>query len=77
MSKPLPDELSEDQISIVLNAARPLPIQDRDAFLHDVVEALDHCPELGDGAVSRLCRELQRRYFDPPNLREADRGRWR
>jgi hypothetical protein len=51
MAKPLPDELSEDQISIILSAARPLPIADRDAFLDDVAEALDRCPELGDGAV--------------------------
>ena len=44
MSKPLPDELSEDQISIILRAAGPLPIADRDAFLDDVVDRARNLP---------------------------------
>jgi hypothetical protein len=78
MVKPLPDELTDYQVGLVLSAARPLPIQDRDAFLDDVAAELAACPELGDGVVSRTCRELQRKYYDPPDLRHnAERSRWR
>ena len=39
MAKPLPADLSEDQIQAILSATRPLPITDRDAFLDDVADA--------------------------------------
>ena len=65
MAKPLPADLSEDQIQAILSATRPLPIADRDAFLDDVADALDGV-ELGDGAVYRTIKDVQRRYWDPP-----------
>jgi hypothetical protein len=47
-------------------AARPLAVQDRDPFLRDVAERLAALPHLGDGAVHRVCAEVQRRHWDPP-----------
>ena len=67
MAKPLPADLSEDQIHAILSATHPLPIADRDAFLDDVADALDGV-ELGDGAVYRTIKDVQRRYWDPPKL---------
>jgi hypothetical protein len=60
--------LSDDELSIVLNAARPLAVENRDAFLNDVADALGQTPEPGSGALYRICAELQRKHFDPPQL---------
>jgi hypothetical protein len=53
-------------MDIVLAAARPLAVQDRDAFLQEVAERLSSLPHLGDGIVHRVVAEIQRRHFDPP-----------
>jgi hypothetical protein len=49
-------------------AARPLAHDVRDAFLREVADALAGCTEVGPGTVARVCREVQRRHFDPPDL---------
>jgi hypothetical protein len=59
------DDLSYD---IIMAAARPLaPCGSRDAFLENVAQELRRTgvPE-GEGALYRLLRELQRKYWDPP-----------
>jgi hypothetical protein len=61
-------QLTADQVDIVLRAARPLPPSDHAAFLEEVTTALAGCSELGDGLVSRTCREVQRRHWDPPEF---------
>jgi hypothetical protein len=43
-----------------------LAVQDRDAFLQDVAKHLAALPHLGDGAVHRVCAEVQHRHWDPP-----------
>jgi hypothetical protein len=63
--------LSDYQQSILLNAAQPLAPQQRPAFMMAVAERLESMVEIGDGTVSRVCREIQREYFDPPNLKQA------
>jgi hypothetical protein len=47
---------------------------DRSAFLADVAAALDG-QVLGDGAVFRVIREIQGRYFHPPELTPG--GSWK
>jgi hypothetical protein len=47
-------------------AARPLAVQDRDPFLQAVAERLAALPQLGDGLVFQICREVQREFWDPP-----------
>lgn len=53
---------------IIMAAARPLAHPGpRDAFLEEVAQELRRAgaPE-GEGALFRLVRELQRKYWDPP-----------
>jgi hypothetical protein len=58
-------------LTAVFRAAEPLLPADRSLFLIDVAAALDG-QELGDGLVARVCRDVQRRYFDPPDLSHYD-----
>ena len=66
-------KLSPDQVDAILQAARPLPPADREAFFADVVEALAQLSELGIGAVYRICREVQRKYIYPPTTKHEPR----
>lgn len=63
---PMPLRLSDDELTAVFQAARPLHVRDRDGFLQAVADALASCGEIGPGAVNRAVREAQRKFFDPP-----------
>ena len=65
MDKPI--HLSNSQFEQILRAAAPLSPEDRSPFLADVAAAL-RGQELGDGAVFRVIREMQERYFRPPEF---------
>lgn len=65
-----PIRLSDDELTAVMAAARPLPVARRDDFLQAVAAALDG-RELGPGLVHRVCSKIQRRFFDPPDLGQA------
>ena len=67
MSTPI--SLTDDELTVVMNAARVLPIADRDPFLREVAAALATQPVLGPGIVSRVCREVQQRLWRGPDLR--------
>jgi hypothetical protein len=67
-----PIRLTDAQLTAVFDAARPLAVANRDAFLLDLAVALQGQANLGDGTVFRLIREVQRRHFDPPQF--ADRS---
>jgi hypothetical protein len=69
--RPAVISLSDDELRAIMAAASPLRPRDRDAFLLDVAAELAKRAELGPGIVARLARELQRRHFDPPNLKGA------
>jgi hypothetical protein len=45
----------------------------RDPFLRAVAHALqqDCVGEIGPGTVARVCRELQRQFFSPPDFARA------
>jgi hypothetical protein len=60
-SRPL--ALSDSEIAHIMAAARPLSPGDREAFLCQVAAVLELQPMLGPGIVSRVCRELQARYW--------------
>ena len=60
-----PIRLTDEQLSAVLAAARPLAPADRDSFLQAVAEALRDRP-VGDGTVYRIIAGVQHRFFDPP-----------
>jgi hypothetical protein len=60
--------LNDHQQSIIRTAAQPLAPPLRKAFMMAVANRLEAMSEIGDGTVSRVCREFQRQFFDPPNL---------
>jgi hypothetical protein len=72
----MPIALTDVQISTVMALARPLSPHQRIAFLEMVAAKLNGQRELGDGAIYRLCRELQRQLFDPPTLQASARGKY-
>jgi hypothetical protein len=65
----MPLALSDDELAAVMDAAQPLSIRQRDAFLREVASALQSANgEIGPGLVHRVVVEVQRKYFDPPDL---------
>jgi hypothetical protein len=72
MDKPI--HLSDSQLEQILRAAAPLAPNERSAFLADVAAAL-HGQARGDGAVFRVIREIQKRYFRPPELTPGGSGK--
>jgi len=65
---PRPLALTDSQITTIMAAARPLLPVDRDAFLRHVAAVLATQPAIGDGVVSRVCREIQARYWRAPAI---------
>jgi hypothetical protein len=68
MSKPL--ALTDTQMNTVISLAEPLEPADRDTYLRQVAERLNG-HELGDGYVTRVCREVQSGLFRPPDFSRA------
>lgn len=60
--------LSDDELSAVLCAARPIAVDRRDEFLRALASSLRDSGQLGPGALHRAIVAIQRRYFDPPDL---------
>jgi hypothetical protein len=71
----MPISLTDSQIDAVFAAARPLEPLDRSRFLKDVAAELAGIADPGDGTVAKICRQIQRRYFDPPQLTESGKYR--
>jgi hypothetical protein len=67
-----PIRLSDVELDAVMAAARPLPVERRDAFLQAVAAEL-RGREVGPGIVHRICAETQRAFFDPPDLSHPSR----
>jgi hypothetical protein len=63
-----PIALTDAQLTAVFEAARPLAVASRDAFLLDLASALQGIVDPGDGDVARAIRAVQRKHFDPPQL---------
>jgi hypothetical protein len=60
--------LTDQQLDAIHRAAWPLAPHDRAPFLEAVAAKLSERPELlGDGHVARICIEMQRRFWTPPN----------
>ena len=64
-----PIKLTDAELDAVFSAARPLDPDLRDPFLQAVAHALqqDCSSEIGPGTVARVCREMQRQFFDSPD----------
>ena len=66
--------LSDDELSAITNAARPLPRKVRGEFFQAVAAELERQEQRGPGVVYRACRELQKKYFDPPQFHDASKN---
>jgi hypothetical protein len=62
----MPLALSDDQLAMIENFARPLRHLDRAPFLAAVARLLNG-REIGDGALNRACREAQAEFLHPPS----------
>jgi hypothetical protein len=72
----MPLSLSDSEMEIVMSLGAPIDPSARSAYLADVAAAIDGLAEVGDGAIARIAREVQRRYWTPPDLSAVARGRW-
>jgi hypothetical protein len=64
----MPICLTDEELTAVFRAARPLAVECRDQFLRDVAAALQAYPaELGPGVVHRVVAEVQARHWTPPS----------
>jgi hypothetical protein len=63
-----PIGLTDEQMSAVLAASCPLPANRRSAFLEHVARELANAPMIGDGMLHRTIMQMQRAYFDAPDL---------
>jgi hypothetical protein len=64
--------LDNDEMSAVMSAARPLEPRARTEFLQAVAAELEQHRQR-PGVVYRACRDLQRRFFDPPQFHGASK----
>jgi hypothetical protein len=71
---PSPIRLTDSELDAVMAACRPLPVERRDDFLKAVAAELDG-RELGPGLVHRICGEVQRRFWVPPEVPHTP-SRW-
>jgi hypothetical protein len=70
-----PLKLSDSELTQIFRCAQPLPVGDRDAFLQAVAERLSGVVDVGPGAVFRVCAEVQKQFFNPPDI-DFGSGRW-
>ena len=61
--------LSDDELQILLSAARPIPPRDRYAFLRDVAVEVARYPEVRPGVNSRVCSHLQHEHRNGVTMR--------
>jgi hypothetical protein len=62
--------LSDEELDVVMNLARPLEPQLRDPFLRSVASELERHPEIGVGLIFRVGKQLQRDFLRPPSTRD-------
>lgn len=70
-------KLDDAALDVVMNACRPLEPHRRDAFMTEVAAELARHPEIGPGIVARVCRGVQRRHIDYPDLSGGDYAKHR
>ena len=63
--------LSDEELDVVFDLARPLEPQLRDPFFRSLATELERYPETGVGLVFRVGKQLQRDFLRPPSGHEA------
>ena len=73
-----PIRLTDEELTHIFEAARPIPVERRDDFLRAVANALhlDCSGEIGPGDVHRAIVRAQKAHFDYPDLSDHSGGRW-
>jgi hypothetical protein len=72
-----PLQLSDDEMTVLLALAGPIEQHLRPQFLEAVAAELEvkrQAGEIGEGAVHRVARTIQRQFFDPPQLAQTAQG---
>jgi hypothetical protein len=65
-----PLQLNDEEMNVLLTLAGAIDQQLRPQFLQEVAQELEAKRQIGEGSVHRLARQIQRRFFDPPQLGE-------
>jgi hypothetical protein len=62
----VPISYSDDELKVIMAAARPIRPSDRDTFVRQVTAAISAFPpeRVGPGLVHRIAMEVQRRFRD-------------
>jgi hypothetical protein len=55
--------LSDDELTVITDLARPLPPDQRSRFLEAVIAEASKHVEVGPGLISRIARAVQTTYF--------------
>jgi hypothetical protein len=71
-----PIKLTDEELTHVFEAARPLAVNRRDDFLQEVARLLRGSDMVGPGTVHRAIEQAQRLHFDPPQLETRAVPRW-
>ena len=71
----MPRPIDNEARARILELAQPIDPPRREAFVAAVTERLEASPAIGPGTATQIGRELQRAYFDPPNLHGGQTGR--
>ena len=72
----MPLHLNDEEMSLLLSLAQPIDQRQRTQFLTEVATELEAASAqtgvgAGPGALHRIGRVVQRKYFDPPQLPNA------
>jgi hypothetical protein len=65
---PKPVSLSDEQLTAVMRACEPLQPSERSELLTRLADRLRAMPEVGDGELFRLLKELVRQTWRPPEI---------
>ena len=68
--------LSDSEMQILIEAARPIPQNDRASFLRDCAVELSKYEVTGVGIVSRITSKLQRAYLNGSRDLRGVGGKW-
>ena len=71
----MPLSLTTEEMDLLLTLAAPIDQRQRDQFLQEVAAELEASGQAGGpGAVHRIGRVVQRRFWDPPQLPNASKA---
>jgi hypothetical protein len=73
-----PLTLTDSEMTLLLELSAPIEPSLRADFLRTVaseLEASRRVGAIGEGAIHRIARQIQRRFWEPPRFREGEPAR--